>query len=159
MRPLLAVFSGLLCALLGMRQARRLRQDSARLHRWEQLLRQLQLILQESTLPLPEAFLQAADTDTPADCTLRHLAEDMQRQPLSPLVELYHGEGPEAAALTRLFARLDRGSLESRVLAAEQAAQELALLATASQEKTQQDARMWTTLGWTCGACITLMLL
>lgn len=159
MRPLLAIIAGLLCGLLGMRQAQRLRDENIRLHRWEILLQHLCLILQESTLSLPEAFRQAATEHTPADELLRCLAQSMQAHPLSPLSDLFHGEGPEAPILSRLMARLSHGSLDSRVQAAQQAAQEIALLAASAQTKSQQDAKMWATLGWTCGACLTLMLL
>lgn len=159
MRTLFAVIAGLLCALLGMRQAKRLKDESLRLHRWEILLQHLCLILQEGGLSLPETFRQIASSDSPADQVLRRLADDMQQHPLASLQDLYHGEGPEAAILSRLMDRLSRGSMESRVQAVEQSAREIALLAASSQEKSQQDARMWATLGWACGACLTLMLL
>lgn len=159
MRPLLAVMAGLLCALMGQRQARRIKEESALLHRWEAILHQLCLLLQESALSLPEAFEQAAPETSPADALLRQLASRMRSEPLIPLAQLYTPQGREGPALARLFAGLSSGSLESRVLAAQHAAREIALLAESSRSKADQDARMWAKLGWIGGACLTLMLL
>ena len=158
-RVLFAIFAGLICGVLGMRQAQRLKDSNLRLHRWEILLQHLCLLLQESSLSLPEAFRQIASENTPADELLRRLADDMQQHPLLPLPQLYQSEGPEGPTLSRLMDRLSRGSLDSRVQAVEQAAQEIALLSASTQQRVQQDARMWLTLGWTCGACLTLLLL
>lgn len=159
MRPVLAIMAGLLCALLGLRQAHRLREEDRRLRRWEVLLRHLCLLLQEGALPLPEALRQCAREDFPADQALRRLAEDMEHQPLTPLHQLYHGSGAEAPVLLRMLDRLDHGSLESRVQAMRQAGEEIALLAGQAEQKAARDAKMWATLGCTCGACLTLLLL
>lgn len=159
MRPLLAIMAGLLCGLMGMRQAQRIREESATLHRWEIILQHLCLLLQESTLPLPEAFEQAARSDTRADELLRQLAAGMRSEPLTPLPQLYTPQGKEGPVLARLLTGLSSGSLEARVLSARHAAQEFALLAEASRGKAGQDARMWAKLGWIGGACLTLMLL
>ena len=158
-RPLLAIMAGLICGVLGMRQARRITQENATLRRWEIILRQLCLILQEGALPLPEALDQAANDATPADVLLRGLSARLRAEPLRSLSQLYTPQGKEGPVLTRLFSGLAQGSLESRLLAATQAVQEIALLAESSQSKAKQDAHMWATLGWTCGACLTLMLL
>jgi len=158
-RQLLAVMAGLICGVMGMRQAQHIRQENATLRRWEIILRQLCLILQEGALPLPEALDQAADEATPADMLLRGLSARLRAEPLSSLSQLYAPQGKEGPVLARLFAGLAQGSLESRLLAATQAVQEIALLAETSQSKAKQDAHMWATLGWTCGACLTLMLL
>lgn len=158
-RPLSAIMAGLICGVLGMRQARHIRQENAVLHRWEVILRQLCLILQEGALPLPEALDQAANESTSADMLLRQLSARMRAEPLTSLSRLYTPQGAEGTVLARLFTGLEQGSLESRLLSARQAAQEFALLAEASQSKARQDAHMWSTLGWTCGACLTLMLL
>ena len=72
-RPVLAVFAGLLCGLIGQRQARRLREEGANLRRWEQLLRRLALLLREGTLSLPEALRQSAGEDSAPDQLLRRL--------------------------------------------------------------------------------------
>lgn len=159
MRPFLAIVAGLLCGVMGMRQARRIREESAALHRWEVILQHLCLLLRQSTLSLPEAFTQAATRDTPADKLLLRLAQALLADPLTPLPRHYTPQGAEGPVLSRLLESLSRGSLESRVLAAQQAAEEMALLASAAQDKAQQDGKMWATLGWTCGACLTLMLL
>lgn len=159
MRPLLAIMAGLLCGLMGTRQAQRIREESATLHRWEAILEQLCILLQESTLSLPEAFEQAAPEDTSADALLRRLAADMRREPLTPLPKLYNPQGTEGPALARLLAGLSSGNLESRVLSARHAAQEIHLLAEGSRAKADQDARMWAKLGWIGGTCLALMLL
>lgn len=158
MRPLLALMAGLLCGVLGLRQASCIREESAVLCRWQALLQHLCLLLQEG-LSLPEAFRQAAVEHTRADAVLLHLADQMARQPLFSLSQLYRPQGPEGPALARLMAGLERGSLERRVLCVRQAAGEISLLAQSAQGKAQQDARMWRTLGWACGGCLTLLML
>lgn len=158
-RPLLAVMAGLICGVMGVRKAQCIRQENATLRRWEIILRRLCLILHEGALPLPEALEQAADEESSADKLLHYLSSHLRSEPLSSLSQLYTPQGKEGSVLVRLFSGLEQGSLESRLLAASQAAQEFALLAEASQSKAKQDAHMWATLGWTCGACLTLMLL
>lgn len=161
-RPVLAVFAGLLCGLIGQRQARRLREEGASLRRWTQLLRCLALLLQEGTLSLPEALRQAAGEDSAPDLMLRRLGDEMEHHPLSPLPELFARcapAGPEAPVLSRLMAQLCRGSLESRCQATEQAAEEIGLLARSASERAAQDAKLHASLGWTCGACLTILLL
>ena len=161
-RPVLAVFAGLLCGLIGQRQARRLREEDASLRRWAQLLRCLALLLREGTLSLPEALRQAAGEDSAPDLILRRLGDGMEHHPLSSLPELFARcapTGPEAPVLSRLMAQLGRGSLESRCQAAEQAAEEIDLLARSASERAAQDAKLHASLGWTCGACLTILLL
>ena len=46
-RPALAVFAGLVCGMIGHRQARRLREEGTNLRSLEQLLRRLALLLRE----------------------------------------------------------------------------------------------------------------
>ena len=161
-RPVLAVFAGLLCGLIGQRQARRIREEGANLSRWEQLLRRLALLLREGTLSLPEALVQSAGEDSAPALMLRRLGGELAEHPLSSLPELYAwaaSAGPEAPVLSRLMAQLGRGSLESRCQAAEQAAEEIALLARAATERAATDAKLHASLGWTCGACLTILLL
>lgn len=158
-RPMLAIMAGLLCGVMGLRQASRIRETNATLHRWQTLLQHLCLLLREQRLSLPDAFTQAATENTCADQLLRQWAAALQRDPLTPLPRHYTPQGAEGAVLLRLLEGLSHGSLESRVLSTQQAAKEMSLLVTASQAKAQQDSKMWTTLGWTCGACLTLMLL
>lgn len=158
MRLLLALMAGLLCGVLGLRQASGIQEESAVLCRWQALLQHLCLLLQEG-LSLPEAFRQAAGEHTRADGVLLRLADQLAGQPLASLSQLYQPQGPEGPALARLMAGLERGSLERRVLCARHAAEEIALLAQAAQGKARQDARMWRTLGWACGGCLALLML
>lgn len=158
-RPVLAVMAGILCGLLGLRQGQRIRREYDTLRRWEQLLRHLCIILREGSFPLPEAFLQAATQPTEADETLRRLAGDMQRHPLASLPQLYTPAGKEGPVLARMLPGLAAGSVESRLLALEQAAEEIALLCSSGDEKARLDARMWGKLGWLAGACLALILL
>lgn len=158
-RPMLAVAAGLLCGVAGLRQSRRMRSDCQRLTDWAALLTRLALLMEESALSLPEAFEQAVAA---REHPLHRLAAEMRLHPLKPLPALFAAlnlSGPETAPLSRLMEQLARGSLDSRVLAVRQAAAEIGLLASASREKAGQDARMWATLGWTGGACLTLLLL
>lgn len=162
MRAALALMAGLMCMAAGFRQAAALRAADARLRRWTEMVRHLALLLSEGTCTLPEAFTLAASGDGEADRLLRSLAEQMRRQPLKSLPEIWRelrDESPEAAPLTRMMQRLGRGSLESRQQAAEQAASELELLADQAREKALKDAKMWRTLGALGGACMTIMLL
>lgn len=157
----LAVTAGLLCALAGLRQSGRIKAACARLRRWETLLRQLALVLSESALSLPEALQAAADGSGEPDALLRRLAGMLRDEPLRSAGELWERLSPagsEAAILLRMTSRLSRGSLESRCLAVTQAAEEIALLAAAARDRSEADARMWRTLGLTCGLCLTLML-
>lgn len=157
-RPFLAVAAGLLCGILGIRQARCIREENATLSRWEALLRHLCLLLREG-LSLPDAFEQAGTELSAADLLLRRLAAQLRAQPLASLPQLYTPQGKEGAFLSRLLEGLSHGSQESRILCAQQAEKEAALLAQSAREKAQQDAHMWATLGWACGACLTLLLL
>jgi len=162
MRTALALMAGLMCMAAGFRQAAALRAADARLRRWTDILRHLSLLLSEGTYSLPEAFLLAASCDSEPDITLRTLAEQMQRQPLKSLPELWEtlcSDDPESAALARLMQRLGRGSLESRQQAAHNAADEFELLSAQAREKSLKDAKMWRTLGFLGGACIIIMLL
>jgi len=61
--------------------------------------------------------------------------------------------------LARLFTRLGRGTKESRRLAAEQTAEEMTLLAQHAGNRAEKDARLWQTLGFVGGACLTILLL
>ncbi len=161
-RSILAIMAGLLCALAGIRHAAALRGEAARLTRWTALLRRLCLLLQEGVLPIPEALLSAADDTQAPDQLLRTLARELQRSPMKTLAQSYarHGSAQaEQPILQRMFLRLGQGSRELRSLAVEQAAQELHLLAEAARERSSKDAKMWQTLGFIAGACLTLMLL
>ena len=161
-RAVLAVMSGLLCALAGWRHAAALRTSAARLHRWTEVLAHLALILSEGASTLPEAFEPAATGDLQPDELLRSLATNLRSQPLTPLSALYAAHalpGAEGDALNRLMNRLGHGSLEMRCHAVSQTAEELSLLAVRARENADRDATMWRNLGFIGGACLTLMLL
>lgn len=161
-RAALAVTAGLLCGVMGIRHARQLNGTAFRLRRWEELLRHLALLLSEGDASMPDVFEQAASAHEAPDELLCRLARQMREQPMSTLPDLYaacQNTCEEDSVLTRLMARLGRGSLETRRQAVEQAADEIALLSASATTKAATDARMWTTLGWTCGACLTLMLI
>lgn len=158
----LAVVSGMLCGVMGTRYAASLRQSARRLIRWEELLSCLAQLLSERAYSLPEAFTLAAREDTPCDALLRRLSCAMKEQPLRPLVELLDTtglSGAEADVLRRMLSRVSRGSMEARCLAVRQAAEEMRLLAQSARESAARDAKMWSSLGWTAGACVTLLLL
>ena len=161
-RPLLAVISGMLCAAAGFRQAASLRREQSQLTRWAEVIRHLALILSEGSCSLPEALRRAAAEPLLPDSLLRALADGMLQHPLLSLPELWEAhalQGPEQPVLSRLMNRLCRGTLESRCQAAEQAAQELSLMASQARDKAECDAKLWRTLGLTGGACLTIMLL
>ncbi len=161
-RAVLAVMAGLLCALAGVKHAASLKGDAARLQRWVQLLHHLALLLREGTLSIPEALCAAADQPQPADRLLHSIAEQMARSPMLSLAEAYRQcctDGPEKALLTRLFTRIGRGSRESRCLAVEQSAEEMALLAQNAATKAEKDAKLWQTLGLIGGICLTILII
>lgn len=160
-RAILAVMAGLLCALAGVKHASALKADAARISRWVQVLEHLTLLLRQGMLSIPEALCAAADGPHPPDKLLRDMASAMHGSPLLSLPEAFKicPSWQERDVLGRMFARMGHGSRESRVLAAEQAAAELRLLATAASAKAEKDAKLWQTLGFTGGACLTIMLL
>lgn len=161
-RAVAAVMAGLLCTLAGIKHAASLKGDAARLSRWVQLLSRLALLLREGTLSIPEALCAAADGPHPPDRLLRDIAARVAASPMTTLAEACgasSGACPEQDALSRLFTHLGRGSKESRVLAVEQAAAEMHLLAQSAAEKAEKDAKLWQTLGFTGGICLTILLL
>lgn len=161
-RAILAVMAGLLCALAGVKHASTLKGDAARISRWVQVLEHLTLLLRQGTLSIPELLCAAADGPHPPDKLLRDMASALTRSPLLSLSEAFQAcsaAWQEHDVLARMFARLGHGSQESRCLAAEQAAAELRLLAAAASAKAEKDAKLWQTLGFTGGACLTIMLL
>lgn len=161
-RAVLAVMAGLLCALAGVKHASTLKGDAARMTRWVQLLEHLRLLLRQGTMSIPEVLCAAADGPHPPDKLLRDMAAAMHGSPLFSPAEAFQAcsaAWQERDVLSRMFARLGHGSQESRCLAAEQAAEELRLLAGAASTKAEKDAKLWQTLGFTGGACLTIMLL
>ena len=161
-RAVLAVMAGLLCTLAGMRHANRLRYDANRLKRWTTLLNHLELLLSEATLSIPQALCTAADSHLQPDVLLRTMASAIQAQPLLSLEEAFlhcSQESTEKPTLARLFSRLGHGSKENRCLAVHQAAQELEFLAQGAANKAEKDTKLWQTLGFIGGACLTILLL
>lgn len=161
-RAVLAVMAGLLCALAGVKHASSLKADAGRISRWVQLLEHLALLLHQGALSIPEALCAAADQAHPADQLLRDMASAMHASPLLSPADAFRAHQlswQERDILARLFVRLGRGSRESRCLAVQQGAAELHLLAGAASEKAEKDAKMWQTLGFTGGICLTIMLL
>lgn len=157
-----AVLAGVICGAAGLKHASDLRKGAAELVRWTEILRHLALLLQEAAMSLPEVFCHAASGAQAPDELLRQLASDMRAEPLVPLPELFRRRNamhPFPEAVERMMERIWHGPLEARVLAVRQAADEIEQSADAAQAKANRDARMWTQLGWTFGACLTLMLL
>ncbi len=161
-RGVLALMAGLLCALAGVKHAAVLKGDASRMNRWVQVLRHLTLLLKEGVLSIPEVLCSAADGPAQPDRLLRNMAARMQSSPMLTVSEAFR-EGcppcPEAELLARMFTRLGRGSQESRRLAVEQSAEEMALMAQNASAKAEKDAKLWQTLGFIGGACLTILLL
>lgn len=161
-RSVLAVMAGLLCSLAGVRYSAALKGEASRLSRWSPLLEHLNLLLREGTLSIPEALQAAADRMQPPDQLLRDIAGRMQASPLLTAAEAFAQTGTqwqERDTLARLFRRLGHGTQSSRCLAAEQAAAEFRLLADGASARAEKDAKLWQTLGFTGGICLTIMLL
>lgn len=161
-RTVLAIMAGLLCGFAGVKYASSLRGDAARLSRWTYLLRHLALLLQEGSMSIPEALCAAADGSSSADTLMRALALKVQNEPLLSLEEAcrqFSHDGAETPLLVRMFTRLGRGTQASRLLAVEQATQEMQLMAEAASAKADKDAKLWQTLGFVGGTCLTIMLL
>lgn len=154
--------AGTLCGVAGVRHAVELKRQAARLHRWETLLCRLLLLLRESTYALPDAFALAADEDKFPDQVLQTLSDGLRQTPRIPLAaQLAEQElpSPERDVLQRMAERISHGSLEVRCLAVEQATEEIALFYQDADRIAGKDARMWASLGWTMGICITILLL
>ncbi|MBQ2954770.1 MAG: hypothetical protein IJE07_14665 [Clostridia bacterium] len=159
---MLAIAAGLFCALYGMRAAGSLQQEARDLRRWADLLAHLTLIIRQAALPLPKALQAAADLPLAPDRFLRAAADHMLRNPLSTPAESFSAVCPACTGretLLRLFTRLERGDADSMSLACQQAAEEIAQQAASAQQRASGDAKLWRTLGWTCGATLTLLLL
>ena len=54
---------------------------------------------------------------------------------------------------------MGHGSKDNRVLAVEQCTEEMRLLAEAAAAKAEKDTKLWQTLGFIGGACLTILLL
>lgn len=161
-RSALAIAAGLLCALTGLRAADELCREARELRRWADVLQQLTLILRQATLPLPEAMRAAADLNCAPDKLLQAAAAHLEAHRLSTPADAFSAVCSACAghdALLRMLTRLGRGDAESRSLACGQAAGELSAMAERAERRAAADARLWRTLGWTGGVCLTLLLL
>lgn len=160
-RTVVAIMAGLLCALAGCKFAASLKSEAIRLSRWERLLEHLSLLLHEG-MPIPQAFCTAGDHRLPPDQLLQQMAAVLQASPLTTLEAAFRqcaGHLPEKETLSRMFEHLGRGSKESRLQAVKQAAAELALLAKSAADRAEKDVKLWQTLGFIAGACLTILLL
>lgn len=109
-----------------------------------------------------EAFRLCADGNHPPDTLLRQLADTLERAPLSSPGALTDRLCPaisEKDIISRMMHLLSRGSLESRLLAVENARQEVALMHEKAARKADKDARLYQTLGWIGGLCLLLILM
>lgn len=162
MRTAVAIAAGLLCALYGHRAADGLRQDARCLSRWAEVLTHLELLIAQAALPLPQVLMAAADTASLPDEILRSAADRIEAQPLLTIREAFDAACPACAGreiLLRLADRLGRGDASQRSLACRQACDEISRLAESARQRAASDSRLRVTLGWTCGACLTLLLL
>lgn len=162
MRLLLALMAGLLSGVAGMRRAGEIRRQAAGLRRWQTIMEHMQLLLSQGALPLPEVFRLAATENTPQDRLLQALARAMTDEPLLPLAAHYASMGcmgPEEDILRRMMEGMSAGTAEQRALNVSQAHREIVWLRGLCDDREGRDARMWSTLGWTCGACLTILLL
>lgn len=162
MQILFALAAGVMVGLVGWRYAAFLRADTIRLGRWVEILERLRLILGERSSPLAEALRLAADGKSLPDTLLHRLADGLHSDPLLSLAEHFSilcDDCTEKDDLVRMFSHLSRGSLESRILSVEQAAQALRLRQQTAAEKSSRDAALWHKLGWIAGACLTLLLI
>ena len=113
-------------------------------------------------MSIPQALCAAADNHFPPDELLQKMAADIQAQPLLTLDVAFRKNWKdtiEKPTLERMFIRLGRGSKENRCLAVQQAAQEMELLAQSAATKAEKDTKLWQTLGFIGGTCLTILLL
>lgn len=158
----LAVISGLLCALIGMRRAAYLRSEARRLSAWHDALQRLQLLLCEATLPLPDALRRAGNGLSAPDKALTAAADLLLAQPLLTLPEIFEQVlvvSPEQPVLLHLAEELSHGSLDSRCLACEQCTALISQLASEAATRAARDVKLFQTLGWSGGICLTLILI
>lgn len=162
-RLLFPICTALLSTLAGLHLSTHLRQEEQRLARWGEILQHLHLLMASCAYSLPEAFRLCADGQHPPDALLRQLADELERTPLSsPGVltdKLWRPPGSEKDIISRMMHLLSRGSLESRLLAVENARQEVALMHEKAARKADKDARLYQTLGWIGGLCLLLILM
>ena len=126
-RLLFPICAALLSTLAGLHLSTHLRQEEQRLARWGEILQHLHLLMASCAYSLPEAFRLCADGNHPPDTLLRQLADALERAPLSSPGALTDRLCPaisEKDIISRMMHLLSRGSLESRLLAVENARQD-----------------------------------
>ena len=155
-RLLFPICAALLSTLAGLHLSTHLRQEEQRLARWGEVLPHLHLLMASCAYSLPEAFRLCADENRP------QLADALERAPLSSPGALTDRLCPaisEKDIISRMMHLLSRGILESRLLAVENARQEVALMHEKAARKADKDARLYQTLGWIGGLCLLLILM
>lgn len=162
-RLICALTSCIAAGCIGMRWASRLREDTRRLAGWLAYLDRLRLSIAQSQTTLPDALSEASCGDSSADQLCRGLAEALRSEPATSLHDHFQpmrtAAFAEDALIDRLMDALDRGMLESRLLAISQAREVLELMHRDQAARSARDAPMWTRLGWTAGACLFIMML
>lgn len=162
MHSVFAIAAGMICVLAGSRHAASLRGDAQQLQRWSEIAARLALLLEEQSASLPEVLRTAADADTDVDELLRQMARDMDANPLTSAAQAFSfrfENCQQRDTLLRMFSLLGRGSVQARSAACRQCAAFLTQEASKARAAAEKDAKMWRTLGWTGGVCLTLMLI
>ena len=125
-------------------------------------------IPEESASTLPRAFRQAAMGTGLAAESLRATAERLEQEPGFTAAQAFAQSGmdylgwateEEKGQLTDMMAGIGRGSLAMRRQAVDHAAEWIGLHLRKAEEKQRKDGKLALTLGWTAGACLTLLLL
>lgn len=163
----MALIAGVGCGLLGMRRAALGMRREQELRAWLETLQKLQLLLQESAMPLPEVFRKSACTGSP-QTVLMAIAEHMVQYPRETAAHVFdtlqNGSmnwmtAEERERISRMFAGVEHGSLTLRCQAVAQTEEWLKLALHQAEEKRRRDGRLAVTLGWTAGIGLTLFLL
>lgn len=162
-RLLFPICAALLSTLAGLHLSTHLRQEEQRLARWGEILQHLHLLMVSCAYSLPEAFRLCADGHHPPDALFTSACGRI-RANAAVLAGCADGQtvasaGSERDIISRMMHLLSRGSLESRLLAVENARQEVALMHEKAARKADKDARLYQTLGWIGGLCLLLILM
>lgn len=162
-RLLFPVCAALLSTLAGLHLSTHLRQEEQRLARWGEILQHLHLLMAScGVLCCRKRSGCAPDGNHPPDTATRQLADALERaaavlagradgQAVSGNQRKGHHQPNDAPAQPR--------RLENRLLAVENARQEVALMHEKAARKADKDARLYQTLGWIGGLCLLLILM
>ena len=164
LRVALAMVAGIGCGALGIRRAALLARRERELAQWVEGLQRLSLLMVESAAPLPQLLVQAAARSGSICQTFAAVAK-----PQLSAAQAYDQFGAcflqpwaqetDQACVHALLEGLGHGSLALRKQAVDQAAQWLAQAQGQAREAQQRNGKLAITLGWTAGACLTLLLL